>query len=81
MRDNRVEMKRKQKCVDLYICILQPAVCLSVSLEVEVDDDIIEELSVLEAGQVLCCHGDASFRRGWRVLDQLVGQLLADQQI
>lgn len=35
------------------------------SLEVEVDDDVIEEFTIPKALQVFGCHGDAAFQ-GWR---------------
>lgn len=40
------------------------------SLEVEIDDDVVEKLSIFEALQVLGCHRDAAFGGWWRVLDQ-----------
>lgn len=43
---------------------------MSNSLEVEIDDDIIQELAIVKALQIFCCHGDPSFRRRWRKLDQ-----------
>lgn len=39
-------------------------------LEVEIDDDIIEELSTVKALQVLHCHSDSTFQRWRRKLDQ-----------
>lgn len=39
-------------------------------LEVEVDDDVVEELSGVQTRHVLLGHRDAPFRRRRRVLDQ-----------
>lgn len=44
------------------------------SLEVEVDDDVVEKLAILEALQVLGCHGNAALGGGRRVLDQPGGK-------
>lgn len=44
------------------------------SLEVEVDDDVVEKLTILEALQVLGCHSNAAFGGGRRVLDQPGGK-------
>lgn len=44
------------------------------SLEVEVDDDVVEKLTILEALQVLGCHSNAALGGGRRVLDQPGGK-------
>lgn len=44
------------------------------SLEVEVDDDVVEKLAILEALQVLGCHCNATLGGGRWVLDQPGGK-------
>lgn len=39
------------------------------SLEIEVDDDVVEVPAAVEALQVLCCDGDPAFQRRRRKLD------------